>query len=87
MQTLDMLNQKAGTAHLDISENNIMLSETVSNKWDQLRLLDFGLAQPCNIGTAVNSNTSLRLYHSQTLVIACKHADSGCHSTCRMHTT
>lgn len=86
MQTLSMLNQTANIAHLDISENNIMLSDTATNKWDQLCLLDFGLAQTCLIGTAVNLSTILCLHRFQLLAIGCGHADSGCHFMYGMRT-
>ena len=50
VQTLQLLHTKAGWAHMDITSNNIMLSKTYANKWDQMRLIDFGLAQPCSTG-------------------------------------
>ena len=51
LQTLEVLHDRAHYAHLDITSNNIML-RSVSNpdEWDDIRLLDLGLAQKCMTG-------------------------------------
>ena len=48
MQTLHLLHLEADYAHLDVTNNNIMLRKESGDKWDQLRLIDFGFAQSCS---------------------------------------
>ena len=51
VQTMERLHVDAQYAHLDITSNNIMLrSGQPAQSWDQIRLLDLGLAQPCTTG-------------------------------------
>ena len=50
-QTLEALHDRAHYAHLDITSNNIMLlSASNTDEWDDIRLLDLGLAQKCAAG-------------------------------------
>ena len=44
MQTLQQMHVVADVAHLDISSRNIMMRKDNPDKWDEIRLLDFGLA-------------------------------------------
>lgn len=52
MQSLQALHVGAGYAHLDVTPNNGMLQTGRTEPWDQLRLLDLGLAQPCFEGAS-----------------------------------
>ena len=50
-QTLEALHDRAHYAHLDITSNNIMLRHSCPpDEWDDVRLLDLGLAQKCMTG-------------------------------------
>ena len=49
-QTLDALHRGAHYAHLDVTCNNIMRRSDQPVGWNQIRLIDLGLAEQCVTG-------------------------------------
>ena len=53
LQTLHFMHLgDGGIAHCDINNHNIMVKKSSSDPWDQIRLIDFGLASICPAGDA-----------------------------------
>ena len=59
MQTIHCLHAVGKLCHLNVSSSNIMLRSDKCKRWDQLRLLDFSLAQMCNSGERITSAHAL----------------------------
>ena len=58
VQTVHYLHMGSKVVHLDITSSNILLRspEQLCKDWDELRLLDFGFAQPCGRGNVLSAN-------------------------------
>lgn len=73
LQTLDELHGCAKYSHLDLSKNNIMIRSDSADKWDQLRLLDFGYSMKCVTGVSpvatLHSDLLQRILVSQGLQV------------------
>lgn len=48
LQTVFFLHEAGDLCHLDISSSNVMLCTDQTDRWDSIRLLDFGFCQPCH---------------------------------------
>ena len=58
MQTLDHLHRAAYLVHMDLNPQNIIKQHpgVAQSEWDELRLIDFGLAKDCSPGRLLLSS-------------------------------